>query len=114
MCVRGYRTNINLISGATKENPKKEKPEKQSPAEEGSTDIFSSWVSKKTNKPASQQDIEILKNAFLQIKAVKEQAALAADAAKDVAAAEATKSTADKPPQTLSKPTQQSAPQPPP
>ena len=66
--MRGYGTNINLISGATKENPEKEKSEKQTSAEEGSTEVFSSWVNKKFNKPASQAEIDILKNAFLQLK----------------------------------------------
>ena len=47
LSVRGYGTNLNLISGVTKENPEQEKPEKQTLDDEGSTAVFSSLI--KTN-----------------------------------------------------------------
>ena len=53
-------------------------------------------LSKSLKHHPTQDAIDILKNALIQIKEVKEQ--LAAAAAKTAAAAKATKPTADKPP----------------
>ncbi|KAL4556404.1 hypothetical protein LXL04_039055 [Taraxacum kok-saghyz] len=132
--MRGYGSNLALIAGADKEVPekptpekkRKEVPEKATPekkrkvtkkaspeknqsekeSSDDSIEVFSSLLKKKAGSKPTQQEIDLLKNTLLQLAAQKEQQAATAKAA---AEAEATKSTADKPPPQKTKP----APQPP-